>query len=233
MPSRPFFPRSLPWEIDAIVAQCPTSFQDGPHGPEELGLDRDRVLVALRDFFAARDGSAMVAAYATLTQADPTGETMHADAPSPDDLECDFNRLFVGPGKVAAPPFASVYLDSDHRLMGDATRRAAAIYDAIGLSSPLPGSLPDDHLALELDAVLAFRALLVREPSAELAALWRFFLHDHLALWVPRFAAAVRRTGSVPPAIVRVVALLSSWLDEETGETASVAGQQRGASCTR
>ncbi|MDQ2081434.1 molecular chaperone TorD family protein [Xanthobacteraceae bacterium Astr-EGSB] len=196
-------------------------------------MDRDRILVALRGFFAARDGGAMVAAYAALAQADPTGEATRADAPAADDLECDFNRLFVGPGKVAAPPYASVYLDSDHRLMGDATRRAAAIYDAIGLSSPLPGSLPDDHLALELDAVLAFRALLVRGASAELAALWRYFLHDHLAVWVPRFAAAVRRAEPVSPAIVRVVALLSAWLDEETGETASVAGQQGGAACPR
>jgi TorA maturation chaperone TorD len=196
-------------------------------GPEELGVDWDVVLVALRDFFAARDGGAMVAAYAALAQAP------HVEAPSADDLECDFNRLFVGPGKVAAPPYASIYLDSDHRLMGDATRRAAAIYDAIGLASPLPGSLPDDHLALELDAVLAFRTLLVREPSAELSVLWSYFLHDHLALWVPQFVAAVRGAGQVPPAIARVVALLSAWLAEETDETASATEQQRGAACTR
>jgi len=196
-------------------------------------VDRDRVLVALRDFFAAPDGRAMVAAYAALTQADPGGKAANADAPDPDDLECAFNRLFVGPGKVAAPPYASVYLDSDHRLMGDATRRVAAIYDAIGLASPQPGSLPDDHLALELDAVLAFRALTARGPNAELDALWRYFLDDHLALWLPQFADAVRRAGPVPAAISHAVALLSTWLDEETGETAATTEQRRGAACTQ
>jgi TorA maturation chaperone TorD len=203
------------------------------HGPEELGVDRDVVLVALRDFFAARDGRAMAAAYTALSQADSTAGAMHVGALLADDIECDFNRLFVGPGKVAAPPYASVYLDSDHRLMGDATRRAAAIYDAIGLASPLPGSLPDDHLALELDAVLAFRALLACKPSAELEILWRYFLHDHLALWVPRFVAAVRGAGQVPAAVTRVVTLLSAWLDEEIDEAASAAEHQRGAACTR
>jgi TorA maturation chaperone TorD len=220
IPIRPIFPRSLPWEIDAIVAQCPTSFQDGPHGPEGLGVDWDRILVALRDFFAARDGRAMAAA----------GAAANAPAISPDDLECAFNRLFVGPGKVAAPPYASIYLDSDHRLMGDATRRVAAIYDAIGLASPSPGSLPDDHLALELDAVLAFRVLLARAPSPELAALWRYFLHDHLALGLPPFATAVGGAGQVPPAIAHMVALLSAWLDAEAGEI--TAEQPRGAACT-
>jgi TorA maturation chaperone TorD len=203
------------------------------HGLEELGVDRDVVLVALRDFFAARDGCAMVAAIEALAYADVDGATERSPATSIDDLECEFNRLFVGPGKVAAAPYASVYLDSDHRLMGDATRRAAAIYDALGLSSPLPGSLPDDHLALELDAVLAFRALLAREPSVELAALWHYFLHDHLALWLPKFTAAVRDAEPVSPAIVHVVALLLAWLDEETSQTTSVAEQQRGAACTR
>jgi putative dimethyl sulfoxide reductase chaperone len=195
-------------------------------------VDWDCVLVALRDFFAAHDGPAIGAAYASLMKACPDTAT-RLDATATEELEYAFNRLFVGPGKVAAPPYASVYLDSDPRLMGAATQRAAAIYDAIGLTSPLPGSLPDDHLALELDAVLAFRALMARGPSAELTALWRYFLHDHLALWLPKFAAAIRRAERVPPAIGHVVALLSAWLDEETGDMASATDQQRGAACTR
>lgn len=200
-------------------------------GSEETGVDWDCGLVALRDFFAARDGRAMAAACVMLAQADPDGAP--ADTTSADELEFAFNRLFVGPGKVAAPPYASVYLESDHRLMGEATRRVAAIYDALGLSSPLPGSLPEDHLALELDAVLAFRALDRSAPSAELAALWTYFLHDHLALWLPSFVAAVRQAGQAPPAIGHAVAALSAWLNEETGDLVPATDQRRGMACTR
>ncbi|MEA7543853.1 molecular chaperone TorD family protein, partial [Salmonella enterica subsp. enterica serovar Montevideo] len=33
----------------------------------------------------------------------------------------DFNALFVGPGKLLAAPFASVYLEDDALVMGKAT----------------------------------------------------------------------------------------------------------------
>lgn len=177
----------------------------------EPDMDWDATLAALRDFFAARDGRAMVEACAAMTKAG--GPPFAAE--SADDLEFAFNRLFVGPGPVPAPPYASVYLDADHRLMGDATRTAAAVYDTLGLSSPLTGSLPDDHLALELDAVLAFRALAARRSSPQLAVLWDYFLNNHLALWVPLFAARVTATPGLLPAIRRAVMLLSQWLADE------------------
>ena len=37
----------------------------------------------------------------------------------PADLDRDYHRLFVGPGKLAAPPWGSVYLDSESVLFGD------------------------------------------------------------------------------------------------------------------
>jgi TorA maturation chaperone TorD len=180
-------------------------------------LDNDIILISLRDFFAARDGHAMAAACATLTKAAPPADGHPASADTADELEYAFNRLFVGPGAVPAPPYASVYLDPDHGLMGESTRIAAAVYDALGVSSPSNGSLPDDHLALELDAAVVFHALKAREQSAELAALWDYFLRDHLMLWVPLFVACIKQVPDVPPAISHVASLLSAWLSEECG----------------
>jgi TorA maturation chaperone TorD len=175
------------------------------------------ILSSLRDFFAARDGRAMAAACATLSKAAPPADGIPTSADTADELEYAFNRLFVGPGAVPAPPYASVYLDPERRLMGESTRIAAAVYDALGVSSPLMGSLPDDHLALELDAAVAFRALKAPEQSAELAALWDYFLRDHLMLWVPLFVACIRQEPDVPPAISHVASLLSAWLSDESG----------------
>jgi TorA maturation chaperone TorD len=182
-------------------------------------MDWNVVLAALRDFFAASDGQALLIALVDLNQASRGGAAVPFNTPAADDLEFAFNRLFVGPGPVSAPPYASVYLDPDRRLMGAATRRAAAVYDALGLSSPLSGSLPDDHLALELDAALAFRTLAARRQDDQVDALWRYFLHDHMAHWLPKFAAAVAGAADVAPAIGFAVGLLSQWLAEETKST--------------
>ena len=38
---------------------------------------------------------------------------------APADLDRDYHRLLVGPGKLAAPPWGSVYLDSESVLFGD------------------------------------------------------------------------------------------------------------------
>ncbi len=193
-------------------------------------MDPRRTLIALRDFFAARDGAALAAALAALgSAAAPAQRVMAPPAAGPDDIEFAFNRLFVGPGALDAPPYASVYLDTESRLMAESTRQAAAVYDALGLHSPLSGSLPDDHIALELDALVAFAEL--REGSerndrphgrsqpwrgAELDALWRWFLCEHVARWVPPFLERVRAARDVPPAIAEVATQLAAWLATQT-----------------
>ncbi|MDR3438711.1 molecular chaperone TorD family protein [Telmatospirillum sp.] len=177
-------------------------------------MDWNAILIALRDFFSARDGRAMVAACAVMTATGKTPPDRASGLPqAADELEYAFNRLFVGPGVVVAPPYASVYLDPDCRLMGESTRRAAAVYDALGLSSSFDEELPYDHLALELDAVLAFRVLGAQDQSAELDALWHYFLHDHLACWLPLFTAKVMQAPApLHPEISRAIAFLSAWL---------------------
>lgn len=184
-------------------------------------MQAHRRLVALRDFHAARHGPEMAAAAAALGATPLLGAEI-------DELEYAFNRLFVGPAAPLAPPYASAYLDPEHRLMGDVTGRVAAIYDAIGLRSPLSGSVPDDHIALELDAALAFGELLrghgaARPVDAPLAMLWRYFVCEHLALWLPAFTARIESAGDVPPPLRHVNQCLNAWLAEETralqGET--------------
>ncbi|EPR38648.1 TorD-like chaperone, partial [Desulfovibrio sp. X2] len=109
------------------------------------------------------------------------------------------------------------------RLKGEATRTAAAIYATLGLAVPDAGSLPEDHLAFELDAVLAFHEVFRRSgagaESPELVALWGYFLFDHLARWVPLFLSRIRQAQDVPAEIRRAASLLAAWLSAETGET--------------
>lgn len=87
-----------------------------------MGADvSEQILEALRDFFLARDATGMQAAYRSLA-------LQESGAPAAGDwsvLEFAFNRLFVGPQAVPAPPYASVYLDEQPHLMGPTSLKSA------------------------------------------------------------------------------------------------------------
>ncbi|EGY24946.1 cytoplasmic chaperone TorD family protein [Desulfovibrio sp. A2] len=176
---------------------------------------------ALRDFFFAANGASLRRAFEALALPDAP--------PLPpvaawDEEEYLFNRLFVGPGPVAVPPYASVYLEPERRLMGEATLFAREAYAALGLASPWQGSVPDDHIGLELDAALAvFDALRqgrtdvsptgTPRPAAEdLAAWWDAFVAGHMAAWVPSFLDALRRAGATSAVMGRAGDDLARWL---------------------
>lgn len=157
-------------------------------------------LQALSRFFFAATGAELRAAYLALAAAAP------APAPTVDDwsaVEFCFNRLFVGPGALVAPPYASVYLDGPH-LMGAATETMRALYALLGLTSPWLNKIPDDHLALELDALWQLETAQHQLAAPELDQM-RAYLQAHLQAWVPGFTARIEAAEAVPPAITYVV----------------------------
>lgn len=187
---------------------------------------------ALRDFFFATNGAVLRRAFEALAL---PGSPPLPPVPAWDEEEYLFNRLFVGPGPVAAPPYASVYLETERRLMGEAALFAREAYAALGLASPWQGSLPDDHIGLELDAALAVYAALRQdapgpadspaphtpEPSGlpargpapeDLASWWDAFVAGHMAVWVPSFLDALRRAGATSAVMGRAGDDLVRWL---------------------
>jgi TorA maturation chaperone TorD len=177
----------------------------------------------LRDFFAAADGRGLAQAYARIA-ADGATPPPPADW---DETEYAFNRLFVGPGPLAAPPYSSVYLDPEPRLMGRSTSLTRAVLQAVGLESAWIGSIPDDHVAVELDAALALRSIAAAAgpgPDGELAALRRYFVAGHMARWVPRFADRVLGQLPLPGPIVTATRKLELWLEAELASLPPDAG---------
>jgi TorA maturation chaperone TorD len=165
-------------------------------------------LQALQDFFMAPHALEMAAAYEALA--------LLADAPAPyvEDwraVEFAFNRLFIGPKALLAPPFASVYLEPEPQLMGRTTLQIRELYTLLDLQSPWKNVVPDDHISLELDA---YRQLLAAEAAthAPELALARGYLAAHLRRWLPAFAARVQSAGVTPPAIWFVAAQLARWV---------------------
>ena len=60
-------------------------------------------------------------------------------------------KLFVGPFELQAPPYGSLYLESQKRLMGDSTMEVLKMYQRAGLA--FSGDFEDapDHIAAELE----------------------------------------------------------------------------------
>ncbi|WP_051445070.1 TorD/DmsD family molecular chaperone [Desulfocurvus vexinensis] len=186
----------------------------------ESRQDRTALTTALRDFFFASGGEALRQAYARL------GAVPGAPAPRVDDWEREefaFNRLFVGPGALQAPPFASVYLDAEPQVMGPTTLLVRRIYAAAGLASPWGGALPDDHLSLELDAAEAMAASLDATPDEGLARLRAFLVAEHMAAWIPGLVRAVERSGEAAPGVLHAVRRLQDWMEDERAAAGTVA----------
>ena len=167
---------------------------------------------ALRDFFVAKNAADMRKALAGL----PSG--MRPDCSREMDweqTEFAFNRLFVGPMALEAPPYASVYLEDEPQVMGRTTMLARSVYEMIGLVSPWKNTLPDDHVSLELDAALALhRMLQATSPDVrgQLEELRGFFLEEHVQIWMPRFCERIESAASVNPVLLNVAAALRHWL---------------------
>ena len=184
-----------------------------------METENQTTLLALRNFFLARTEKDLAAACVTLANDKVTTADL-ADLADKywEEAEFVFNRLFVGPMALQAPPYASYYLEPEPQLMGKTTLKIRRLYEMAGLVSPLQGSLPDDHLGVELDAALGLLTLAERFDVEEPRALWRYFLHEHLASWVPRFLDQARNAESGHPAIDLALDRLEAWMENQGKE---------------
>jgi TorA maturation chaperone TorD len=114
-----------------------------------------------------------------------------------DSLRVDYAALFVGPYKLLAPPYGSVYLET-HRVMGDSTSDVSNFYRNEGLDIVIKDA--PDHIAVELEFMhyLAVKQIeATKDANLQRLQAYRHrqcaFLRIHLARWMPEFAENVRR----------------------------------------
>lgn len=107
----------------------------------------------------------------------------------------EYMHLFIGPDKLIAPPWESVYRSKQGLLFQESTLTIREIYRQNGL---IPGGFPrvaDDSLALELDfmAHMAQKTLNLLETADEKRAAFEealtvqeSFVRVHLLFWIPK-----------------------------------------------
>ncbi len=114
-------------------------------------------------------------------------------------LMVEYAGLFIGPFGVKAPPYGSVYLDGERRVMGDSTMAVIQMYLEEGLSGSDDFSDLPDHIAVELEfmSFLIYKEIEAVENSNFRAAIrmekrQESFLKNFLRKWVPPFCRKIR-----------------------------------------
>lgn len=99
----------------------------------------------------------------------------------------EFQRLFLGPGKLAAPPWESVYRSPDRLVMQEPAFQALRAYVDAGLGYEDMTRCPPDHLAHELGFVAALLTPELETPRGPDRA--HAFFVEHIKTWVPEFCS--------------------------------------------
>lgn len=131
-------------------------------------------------------------------------------------IEYDFNSLFIGPGKLFAAPYASVYLEQDKLLMGQSTLLMRKFMQHFGVGITENRGIPDDHISYEIE----FTLLLLRQIRAEkkYKTVLKEFCNTHFNLWVPRFIECILQNARTME-IINTGLILKKWSEQSnTGE---------------
>lgn len=113
-------------------------------------------------------------------------------------LKADYNRLFVGPNHLLAPPWESVYLTEERLTFDQITLDVREFYRRHDLEFVLLNKEPDDHFGVELE----FMAELINrqlqhmkkgqvDEASHLVKEQDDFLREHLTQWTPHFTQSV------------------------------------------
>ena len=120
------------------------------------------------------------------------------NACSIEELKVDYARLFVGPYTLLAPPYGSVYLESERRIMGNSTMDVINRYSQSGLVVAEDYKDAPDHIAAELEFMhfLIFKAIgAASQGDVDRVVISLFnqqsFLEVHLDNWIHKFASSV------------------------------------------
>jgi len=106
------------------------------------------------------------------------------------DLQEDYSRLFIGPGKVIAPPWESVFFNESRQTFQEQTLQVRSWYRRYGVEPEKLFREPDDHIGLEINFLvhllgLANQALDKKDQSEfdTLIDARRLFLSEHPLKW--------------------------------------------------
>ena len=106
-------------------------------------------------------------------------------------IQKDHVTLFASSDQSKAPPCESVYSLAGHLPLEEQTLQVRRIYETYGWKSAYNGTVPDDHIGIELQfLILLLDKLHELDDSVcrvELTKDLRKFISEHMIKWVPQW----------------------------------------------
>jgi TorA maturation chaperone TorD len=193
----------------------------GPFAPgwDDVLAETDHDLVLGAADLLATDGGPDIADWSRLI------ESLRVP---PETLRDQYDRVFGLIAPKECPPYETEYYPTAETFArSQQLADLAGFYRAFGLETSQRSPERPDHLALELE-FLAFLLLKRREAMARIEddpkaaehaevcdAALRDFVRDHLAWWVPAFAAGLRRKAQGLGYPAALAAVLAAWIPAE------------------
>ena len=116
-------------------------------------------------------------------------------------LKSEYTYLLIGPNKLPAPPWESVYVTKERLIFQESTLKVRQAYLEYKF---LPNNYPheaDDHLALELDFMAHLAGLAGGkfeegkvEEAKKILLDQKKFLEEHLLVWIGDFAEQIQES---------------------------------------
>lgn len=109
-------------------------------------------------------------------------------------LLVEYTRLFIGPSKMVAPPYSSIYFGTEYILMSDVTLWVMSFYERMGLRYNEKIKDVPDHIAIEMEFLYYLIFLetkaFQKKDMKKAKKIWRSqseFFSKHFIKWVPAF----------------------------------------------
>jgi len=139
-----------------------------------------------------------------------------------EELEFDFNRLFVGPNRLEVSPYESTYRNVERVIMQGETLAVRRFYEKAGLVVSKKNIDPDDHIALELEFVCYLLENSLTDTTYY--QLYQEFLEEHLFHWIESHCELMRGK-TVNTFLIGVSYILQGLLIEEKFNITSEGGK--------
>ena len=122
-----------------------------------------------------------------------------------EELAIEFARLFIGPIKPVSIPYASWYISDSRQLMTDETIEVRQRYLDAGMVVRELHSVPDDHVAIELEFLSYLTSEMIEACTVEnskrideLKKMRDSFVAGHMQKWIPDFVDSIDKSDAHP-----------------------------------
>lgn len=132
-----------------------------------------------------------------FTQADKMNRMFENEQHDLEDYLVEYSRLFIGPFKVVAPPYSSIYLEDKWEVMGRSTKVVNSFYRRAGLTVESTIHLPSDHISTQLEFMYYLNFKWSETGEEFYLKLQKEFLHKIMICWIPKFNATIQQESTL------------------------------------